>query len=307
MLASASRSCAATTLPPPTIRRAGGRPPGQRLRARLWAGHRPRAGQHAGRGSGAAGVDPVRQCWACRGWRGTRAAVAGGAWGGRQVPGGLLTDRCTPLVGTSTHPTPPTRPPRSLHLYGDVYSSPGLSLRQKQLLTCAFLAEAHMPDQLFGHALAALRCGRTAGCVGVRCWPVLLIVGGLSAGPQLDGARRRLHPSHRPTPAPSRFGNSRGAVEEVARLGLDMGPRAPDARAAVLKTALQNIDMVGRGVPGSRGKGWVLAAARPARAAVASRCMERAVCQRAPAHRFNSSRRPSRSITLAGSHPTPPT
>lgn len=40
-----------------------------------------------------------------------------------------------------------------------MYSSPGLDLRQKQLLTCAFLAEAAMPDQLFGHALAGLRCG----------------------------------------------------------------------------------------------------------------------------------------------------
>jgi hypothetical protein len=40
-----------------------------------------------------------------------------------------------------------------------VYSSPGLDLRAKQTLTCAFLAEAAMPDQLFGHALAALRFG----------------------------------------------------------------------------------------------------------------------------------------------------
>jgi hypothetical protein len=44
-----------------------------------------------------------------------------------------------------------------LHLYGDLYSSPGLDMRQKQLLTCAFLSEADMPDQLFGHALAGLR------------------------------------------------------------------------------------------------------------------------------------------------------
>lgn len=41
-----------------------------------------------------------------------------------------------------------------LHLYGDVYSSPGVSLRQKQLLMCAFLGEANMPEQLFGHLLA---------------------------------------------------------------------------------------------------------------------------------------------------------
>jgi hypothetical protein len=41
-----------------------------------------------------------------------------------------------------------------LHLYGDIYSSPGLDLRQKQLLACAFLGVANMPDQLFGHAVA---------------------------------------------------------------------------------------------------------------------------------------------------------
>ena len=54
-------------------------------------------------------------------------------------------------------PTPPPPPLPRLHLYGDIYSSPGLDLRHKQLLTCAFLSEAHMPDQLFGHALAGLR------------------------------------------------------------------------------------------------------------------------------------------------------
>ena len=41
-----------------------------------------------------------------------------------------------------------------LHLYGDVYSSPGLKLRQKQILMCAFLAEADMHEQLFGHLIA---------------------------------------------------------------------------------------------------------------------------------------------------------
>jgi alkylhydroperoxidase/carboxymuconolactone decarboxylase family protein YurZ len=50
-----------------------------------------------------------------------------------------------------------------LHLYGDVYSSPGLDMRRKQLLACAFLAEAAMPDQLFGHALAGLRFGNSLG------------------------------------------------------------------------------------------------------------------------------------------------
>jgi hypothetical protein len=41
-----------------------------------------------------------------------------------------------------------------LHLYGDIYSSPGLNLRQKQLLMVAFLGEADMHEQLFGHLLA---------------------------------------------------------------------------------------------------------------------------------------------------------
>lgn len=48
-----------------------------------------------------------------------------------------------------------------LHLYGDIYSSPGLDLRRKQLLMSARLAQANMGEQLFGHALAALRFGAT--------------------------------------------------------------------------------------------------------------------------------------------------
>jgi hypothetical protein len=43
---------------------------------------------------------------------------------------------------------------RRLHLYGDIYSSPGLGLAQKQVLMCAFLGEANMHEQLFGHLLA---------------------------------------------------------------------------------------------------------------------------------------------------------
>ena len=43
---------------------------------------------------------------------------------------------------------------RRRHLYGDVYSSPGLSLRQKQVLMVAFLGQADMQEQLFGHLLA---------------------------------------------------------------------------------------------------------------------------------------------------------
>ncbi|BDA49034.1 hypothetical protein COCOBI_13-1440 [Coccomyxa sp. Obi] len=45
------------------------------------------------------------------------------------------------------------------HLYGDIYSSPGLTLAQKQILMVAFLGEANMHEQLFGHLLAAMRFG----------------------------------------------------------------------------------------------------------------------------------------------------
>lgn len=50
-----------------------------------------------------------------------------------------------------------------LHLYGDVYSSPGLSMRQKQMLTVSFLGEANMHDQLYTHLIAALRFGASKG------------------------------------------------------------------------------------------------------------------------------------------------
>ncbi len=45
-----------------------------------------------------------------------------------------------------------------LHLYGDIYSSPGVSMRQKQLLMAAFLGQANMHDQLFGHLIAVRSC-----------------------------------------------------------------------------------------------------------------------------------------------------
>eukprot|EP00887_Chlorella_sp_A99_P001405 scaffold8.g1405.t1 len=51
------------------------------------------------------------------------------------------------------------------HAYGDVYSSPGLTLAQKQILMCAFLSEADMHDQLFGHAFAGLRFGAGPGAL----------------------------------------------------------------------------------------------------------------------------------------------
>ena len=45
------------------------------------------------------------------------------------------------------------------HLYGDVYSSPGLGMLSKQHLTIAGLVKSNMMEQLYGHALAALRFG----------------------------------------------------------------------------------------------------------------------------------------------------
>ena len=57
---------------------------------------------------------------------------------------------------------------RSRHAYGDVYSSPGISLRQKELLMCAYLGQANMSDQLFSHIYAvrlmALSFSPAAAC-----------------------------------------------------------------------------------------------------------------------------------------------
>ncbi|KAH7619545.1 hypothetical protein Ndes2526B_g06524 [Nannochloris sp. 'desiccata'] len=50
-----------------------------------------------------------------------------------------------------------------LHLYGDIYSTPGLDLKRKQILMSARLAQASMGEQLFGHAFAGLRFGVTLG------------------------------------------------------------------------------------------------------------------------------------------------
>ena len=60
---------------------------------------------------------------------------------------------------------------RRLHLYGDIYSSPGISLRQKQLLMCAFLGEANMPEQLFGHLLAVSDAAAPSLCLLWTCRP----------------------------------------------------------------------------------------------------------------------------------------
>jgi alkylhydroperoxidase/carboxymuconolactone decarboxylase family protein YurZ len=50
-----------------------------------------------------------------------------------------------------------------LHLYGDIYSTPGIDLKRKQILMSARLAQASMGEQLFGHAFAGLRFGATLG------------------------------------------------------------------------------------------------------------------------------------------------
>ena len=51
------------------------------------------------------------------------------------------------------------------HLYGDVYSSPGISLLQKQYLTLVGLVKSNMVEQVYGHAIAALRFGATEHCL----------------------------------------------------------------------------------------------------------------------------------------------
>ena len=57
---------------------------------------------------------------------------------------------------------------RRRHLYGDVYSSPGLGLRQKQVLMLAFLGQADMQEQLFGHLLAVPPPPQTKNPAGHR-------------------------------------------------------------------------------------------------------------------------------------------
>lgn len=139
--------------------------------------------------------------------------------------------------------------PCRLHLYGDVYSSPGLDMRQKQLLTCAFLSEANMPDQLFGHALAGLRWGQPArlgwqglACVALGAAPTLHDRLPIAVNTSGSCAHRSAPPRRR---LPARFGNSLAALQEVARLACDMGPRPAASRDAVLKAALKTLDMVG--------------------------------------------------------------
>ena len=68
--------------------------------------------------------------------------------------------RAAPAVATRVHAADPVLAAWiAAHLYGDIYSSPGLPLATKQLLTVTGLADADMPTQLYGHAVAALRCG----------------------------------------------------------------------------------------------------------------------------------------------------
>ena len=70
----------------------------------------------------------------------------------------LLLPQVTDVVRDKLHGWDPVLAEYiNLHLYGDVYSSPGLSMRQKQLLSSAFLAEAQMHDQLYTHLVAVSR------------------------------------------------------------------------------------------------------------------------------------------------------
>ncbi|KAL3158831.1 hypothetical protein ABBQ32_011557 [Trebouxia sp. C0010 RCD-2024] len=96
------------------------------------------------------------------------------------------------------------------HLYGDVYSSPGLEMRQKQLLMCAFLGQANMPDELFGHALA-VSPAYSMSCCGVvllYCFPHNCIVRKAAE----EGARGRGLQA-------MRFGASPAACTQAMNLG----------------------------------------------------------------------------------------
>ena len=137
-----------------------------------------------------------------------------------------------------------------LHLYGDVYSSPGLDLRQKQLLMCAFLAEADMHDQLFGHALAV----RTGSCPAPAPAPAWA---GLSWGrpPPARWGTRLMAAAFLLLLPPSRaqalrFGNEVGGLEEAARIAFVLAPRPS---ASVQDSALKTLAMVGGG---GQALGW---------------------------------------------------
>lgn len=140
-----------------------------------------------------------------------------------------------------------------------MYSSPGLDLRQKQLLTCAFLAEAAMPDQLFGHALAGLRCVRRgkrvrAALEGVPgCWRADKCFLDLAASLDVCGFQKSAHtrfahichPHCWLGPGPThRFGNSYSALEEAAAVACEMGPRQPAAKEVTLKAAVTTLGLV---------------------------------------------------------------
>ncbi|KAK9807216.1 hypothetical protein WJX73_010028 [Symbiochloris irregularis] len=72
----------------------------------------------------------------------------------------LVFDKVAPAVRNQLHQVDPVLGAYiSRHAYGDVYSSPGISLRQKELLMCAYLGQANMSDQLFSHIYAAMRFG----------------------------------------------------------------------------------------------------------------------------------------------------
>lgn len=82
-------------------------------------------------------VDPTLCEW-------VRCAKASGSSTTPATPEGALVVKCGWFPAVACR----------LHLYGDVYSSPGLRMAQKQILMVAFLAEADMHEQLFGHSIA---------------------------------------------------------------------------------------------------------------------------------------------------------
>lgn len=82
-----------------------------------------------------------------------------------------------------------------MQLYGNVYSSPGISLAQKQLLMAAFLSAFDMPDQLFGHLLAAFKFGNS----GKACEAAMTVAfeqSGVTSAAIIQSAAETLQQAH---------------------------------------------------------------------------------------------------------------
>lgn len=123
----------------------------------------------------------------------------------------LVYDKVTDIVRAKLHDWDPVLAEYiRLHLYGDVYSGPGLTMSQKQLLTVAFLGEAQMHDQLYTHLIAALRFGANPA----QCMHAIKIGFHMSPRPNvllrpiLRGARKQLEQ------AVSKFERVKGSAGE---------------------------------------------------------------------------------------------